>query len=627
MTAIIRPSPGRLVVALLGLVFSTFCVFVHCQTRGAEFEAYVAKAARAQSAGDLQMAISAYQSALTIRPNIAELWSNLGLMQHQLGDSTGALTSFANAHRLQPKLFVPILFLGLENLETGKPKQAVSYLQQAAQLNPNDPNVPAYLGRAFFAAKEFEFAAAAYLRSTQLNPKDGDAWYRLGLSHLEAAEVDSKSLATLNRQSPFFRALEADSLSSQDKLDRAAKTYEEVLESRLRPPCVRSALGFVLLRENRAADADAQFQKDLQSRGCSIARLGLLRIAFERDKANLDLAPLERLWRADSGFVDTYLPQLGVGLTPEQFSLLDKTLDQTSSTDLTPEEAARLKAALHGATGIPAATAMMKVSAEANKQARSFYSHGEYRECTDSLLPAIETLRRDALSLLAACSLFTGDFSKALMAAARLRHFPGSEDESLYWAIRAHQSLGVRSLVRAGQAEPDSIRLHELLAETYRDMGRYESAETEYATALSIDANSFPALLGSAANYLQQYRLEPASEMISRALTRKPSDPEANYIAGEILIDQHQFDKAESHLRIGLSAKAELIPRVHALLGRVYATEGKDTQAIEELKLGLASDDDGSIHFQLGRLYQKAGQQGLAEAAFEETRRLQSKRQ
>jgi uncharacterized protein HemY len=113
--------------------------------------------------------------------------------------------------------------------------------------------------------------------------------------------------------------------------------------------------------------------------------------------------------------------------------------------------------------------------------------------------------------------------------------------------------------------------------------------------------------------------------MIDRALRQKPSDPEANYILGEVLVDQHQFDQAEGPLKAGLSSKAELLPRVHALLGRVYAGQGKDPQAIEELKLGLPSDDDGSVHFQLGRLYQKAGQQKLAQAAFDETRRLQNK--
>jgi tetratricopeptide (TPR) repeat protein len=157
-------------------------------------------------------------------------------------------------------------------------------------------------------------------------------------------------------------------------------------------------------------------------------------------------------------------------------------------------------------------------------------------------------------------------------------------------------------------------------------LGRYGAAEAEYAAVLDENPKEFSALIGAAATYLQEYRLQPAAEMIHRALELKPSDPEANYIAGEVFVDQRRFDEAESHLIVGLQAKAELIPRIHALLGQVYANKGDNTQAIEELKQGLPSDDDGSIHFQLGRLYQKTGQTKLAEAAFEETRRLQSRR-
>jgi len=98
--------------------------------------------------------------------------------------------------------------------------------------------------------------------------------------------------------------------------------------------------------------------------------------------------------------------------------------------------------------------------------------------------------------------------------------------------IRAHQGLAVSCLVHAGEVEPDSIHLHELMAESYRDMGKYGAAETEYTVALNINPRDFTALIGAAANYLQEFRINLASDMIQRALKENPSDPEANYIAG-----------------------------------------------------------------------------------------------
>jgi tetratricopeptide (TPR) repeat protein len=321
--------------------------------------------------------------------------------------------------------------------------------------------------------------------------------------------------------------------------------------------------------------------------------------------------------------VENNLAQMTAGLTAEEFAALERAFDGTRFSELNAESVVEMKRALHGVTSEHGNVNGKRV--QTPSQAQADYDRGRYTDCRKALMPSLAALSREKLSLLAACAYSSGDFSSALMTGDKLRRLPGSEDEGLYWSIRSHQSLGVQSLIRASEADPNSVHLHQLLAESYRNMGRYSAAESEYIVALNIDADDFSTLLGAAATYLQEYRLEPATAMINRALRQKPTDPEANYIFGEILVDKHQFDKAEEPLKTGLSAKTELLPRVHALLGRVYASQGNDQQAIEELKLGFPSDDDGSVHFQLGRLYQKAGQQKLAQAAFDETKRLQNK--
>ena len=606
----------------LGVLLCTD-IFAASQEPKENAESYIARAVEAQSAGNLQEAISAYKKAVILQPGLAEVWSNLGLMQHQAGDIAGALDSFMKAHRLKPKLFVPVLFLGLENLQQNKPAEALPYLQTASRLQPEDANVLVALGRAYFGMAKFENAADVFTQATKLNPGSGDAWYRLGITQFKMAEQSSRSLSARNRKSPFFLALEGDALGSQDRLNQAAEIYGEVLQSQMRPPCIRSALGFVLLRQGKEREADTQFRQDVQDGGCSVAQLGLFRIAFKTGK-EADLAPLVDLWGLDPGFMRTFLPQLVAGMTSEQFAALNASFDHVDSS----EAISAMKAALHGAEMVVADNSQAVHSVSGSElTARTSYRRGEYRRCVDQTGLEISSPSREDLTLLSACAFFTGDFDRTLSAAARLRNLKGNEDEGLYWSIRAYQGLGVRSLVRAGVVEPQSVHLHELLAETYRDLGRYQGAEAEYAALLENDPNNFAALFGAAATYLQEYRLEQASEMIRRAIALRPSDPEANYIAGEILIDQRQFDAAEPLLRIGLSAKPELVPRVHALLGRVYANRGEDLRAIEELRKGLSSDDDGSIHFQLGRLYQKIGQAKLAEVEFGETRKLQSSKQ
>ena len=235
-------------------------------------------------------------------------------------------------------------------------------------------------------------------------------------------------------------------------------------------------------------------------------------------------------------------------------------------------------------------------------------------------------LSRDKLALLAACSFYTGDFQTTLAAAKKLRQ-ARADETGLYWSIRAEQRLAILYLVYAAEVEPDSIRLHELLAESYRDRGKYSEAEAEYKVALDINPKEFAALIGDAATYLQEQRIDLAAEMIQRALAQNPSDPEANYVMGEVLIAKHEYAEAEPYLKAGLAAKADLVPRIHVLLGQVYASQGDTAHAIEEFKAGLSSDDDGSVHFQLGRLYQKAGEAKLAAAAFEEAKALVRRKQ
>ena len=596
-----------------------------------EYESHLADAVNAQSAGNISGAITAYQNALAIRRDIPEVWANLGLMQHQAGDHDGALTSFKTAYQLQPKLFVPLLFLGIENLQLNNRAEAIRYLSTARQLRPNDPEVYMNLGRAYFGLKQFENASVAYRRVTTLNPKNGEAWYRLGITYLEMAEAASGDLAALDRQSPFFQRLNAESLSDQDKLAQAANAFRKLLAGQTFPPCTRSSFGLVLLRRGESSEAQSEFQQDLKSGGCSLAQLGLARAAIERGQTEAALKSLSSLWVLDSGFIRAHASELTRGITPDQINAFDAALAQSDAADLPPEAITVIRISLRGGRTLSAQgddsenQTPIKLSLLPSPQ--DYLTKGEYSRCAKSLLPTTSSLPRQKLSLLAICSFFTGDYKTTLVAARKLGSSPQGKEESLYWSILADQRLAVLALAYAGEVEPNSVRLHELLAESYRDREKYAEAEAEYKVALSISPNEFAALVGAATNYLQALRIELAQEMIQHALLQNPSDPEANYIMGEVLFAQHKYSEAEPFLETGLATRAELIPRIHALLGQVYASQGDTPRAIEEYKLGLPSDDDGSVHYQLGRLYQRTGEAKLAAQAFADSKTLNQRKQ
>jgi tetratricopeptide (TPR) repeat protein len=318
-------------------------------------------------------------------------------------------------------------------------------------------------------------------------------------------------------------------------------------------------------------------------------------------------------------------------LAPEQIKTFDAALAEPNLATLPPEAISVLQLSLRGGRTLSLSGEVSQDQASAKATpfhlSQDYFTRGEYDRCEKALLPAISSLSSQKVSLLAACSFFTGDFKIALVAAKKLRAFPQVEEESLYWSILAEQRLALLALAYAGEVAPNSIRLHELLAESYRDREKYADAEAEYKIALSINPKEFSALIGAATNYLQELRIDLAHEMIQNALVQNPSDAEANYIMGEVLLAEHKYSDAEPYLQAGLAAKAQLVPRIHALLGQIYASEGDTKRAIDEYKSGLSSDDDGSVHFQLGRLYQKSGEAKLAAAAFEDSKAINQRKQ
>jgi tetratricopeptide (TPR) repeat protein len=627
----VPPNRNSQTATYIAICLLSLLLLVGVASAQTEYESYLADAINAQSLGNISAAMNYYQKALAVRHDVPEVWANLGLMQHQAGDHAGALSSFKTAYQLQPKLFVPLLFLGIENLQLNNRVEAIHYLTMARQLRPNDAEVEMNLGRAYFGLKQFENASVAYRRVTALNAKRGEAWYRLGITYLELAETASGDLARLNQQSLFFLRLHAESLSDQDKLAESAQAFRKLLAAQNLPPCTRSSFGLVLLRHGESSEAQSEFQQDLKSGGCSLAQLGLTRLAIERGENEAALQSLASLWSLDSGFVRANSSELTRGMTPDQTKAFDAALAQPDATNLPPDAISVLRLSLRGSRTLSAqgdeSEDQTPMKPAFLRLPRESLTHGEYRQCVKSLIPTLGSLPRQDLSLLATCSFLTGDYKTTLLAAKKLQAFPAGREESLYLSILADQRLAVLALAYAGEVEPNSVRLHELLAESYRDREKYSEAEAEYKVALNINPNEFAALIGAATNYLQELRIELAQEMIQRALLQNPSDPEANYIMGEVLFAEHKYSEAEPYLKTGLTTRAELIPRIHALLGQVYGSQGDTPRAIEEYKLGLPSDDDGSVHYQLGRLYQKTGETKLAAQAFADSKALNQRKQ
>jgi tetratricopeptide (TPR) repeat protein len=506
--------------------FAMYLVAAPQADQAARLEALLDQAHQAQTKSEYGAAADAYAKAVAIRPDLAELWSNLGLMQYQSHQYAEAERALRRAVGMNKSLFVPNLFLGLDLLELKRPREAIQYLLAAETLNQQDIQVPLALGRGFHVLLDPARSRDWYQKAADLAPRNGDAWYGLGLAYLGLAESASAKLTSAFAESPYVTELTAEALVEQGRLNEAVRAYRSLLAANEPPPrCARTDYGLVLLRQGDRTQAEEQFEHDGEA--CPAAT--------KRGEA------------VPPGSVERPLPAPG------------------------------------------------KASEEDLQQ----FASGAF---------------------------FAGDFAAAAHVGDQLREKYPNDAGGWYWAVRAYQKLGVAALGRAGEVDPESPRIHALLGEAYQHRKMFREAQNEYSKMLALSPNNLAALAGLADAYFADSQLELAAETAQKALGRDPADSEVNLLMGEILVVQHKYEESEPYLKRSLRVRPDRLPMVHALLGRMFARTGRSQEAIHELTQGLASDEDGSLHYQLARLYQETGNAKAAAAEFEKSRQLRGKR-
>jgi tetratricopeptide (TPR) repeat protein len=591
-------------------------------------ESLLADAQRAQAAGDYVAAVNDYKQAVRLQPAVPQLWANLGLMQHETEDISGAIASFQRAIRLDPSLYVPNLFLGIDFAHSGKAREAVPYLLTAEKLNKTDPQAPLALGRAYISARNYNAAIPRLNRALALNPKLGAAWFDLGIAQLDQVEADARTITDANKQSPFAGALYAESLAKQARFGEAASLYKTLLDSQPQPPCIRSELGFALIREHNEDGAASAFAVErAKNAECGLALLGQARLAFDRGDGPQAVSLIKELWSRDHGFFSCNTAAILQGLPAEKQSAFVAILTSEDNEILPADLRRALVAAFNSPDSCSIPSESDESSSMPHRTAEELYAVGEFSACARNLQSSPTPRTAPKLRLLAACSFLSGDNESAARAASALRAIDPHSLEALYWSIQANERLAFQSLARFQQLDPDTPRSHVLLGDIFVQLERYDDAQAEYQKALSLAPSDPAAKLGLASAYLNNYNPKGAMTLAQGVLAHTPDDPELNLIMGQALLSQHQYAEAEPYLLKSLNAKPQMLPRIHALIGKAYAETGRTREAIAELQLGASSDEDGSVQYLLSRLYRQVGDIKSAQIALQRMETIKQQRE
>jgi tetratricopeptide (TPR) repeat protein len=630
-TLMIRYSPFLVLLLCIGVAAA-------CCQENDSFVSQVQLARDAQGRGDFAAAAKYYQSAVALRPNAPELWSNLGLMQDVTGNYKEAIVSFRKAEHLKPELYVPNLFLGIDYLHIDEPQQAVSFLEKAGRLNPRDARAPLTLGRAYASLRDYAAAGSAYRRALELDPTNSSGWFDFGVATLSEVEMGGEMLSGEAPHSTYARALYAESLGEQLRFKEAITEMQAVLAVDPHFPCAHAQLGLFYIAEKQVANAAPEFVAEAQN--CGLAGLGHAELRIEAGDNVKAFSLLGDLWKQDPGFLQANLASV-VNSVPEdrKVSFSDFVAQLTGQDDSETELYKVVVAALSGGSQDESARPVEteQPGKATGAEAQTDYRAGHYGACVRDLTgivgragkvtPSDATRSNDRDLLLADCAFMTGDYDLAATASDRVVARLPQDAAARYWSVKANERLAINAFSRFEQLDPNSERTHLMLGDMYRQRQRFEQAESEYKSASLLAPQDTAPLFGLASAYFLDSKEDQALAIARTALDKNSDDPDFNVLIGEILVARREWSDAEAYLKRGMGAKPQMLPHLHVLLGEVYENTNRPQQAITELQMGASSDETGGAYYQLARLYMSEGNKAAAESAFAHTKDLEKKRQ
>jgi predicted Zn-dependent protease len=224
--------------------------------------------------------------------------------------------------------------------------------------------------------------------------------------------------------------------------------------------------------------------------------------------------------------------------------------------------------------------------------------------------------------LLARAKIAQGNYSSAYEELqGALRAEPQNID-ALYYLARVCALLSQIEYRRLFAMAPDSMRAHQLLAQSYELHDNIAKAEEEYQAALKANPQSVEILdaLGDLKRY--HYKLDEAISYYSRAGELQPRDYDSAYGLGACSLFQHNPERAIEHFRRALTTDPYSAAARFAL-GDALLRANQPAAAVSELKAAAALEPGmRQAYTLLARAYTKLGQPREAEEALKKEQAL-----
>lgn len=565
-----------------------------------------------QQAGLLDAAADEYQAVVRLSPQLAEAYANLGLVDYARSRFQESAQALTRAAELKPGLNGVDLWLGVDWIKLGQPKRAVPLLREAVRRNPSDQQAQRWLGTALWNSGD-TFAALDQLAKTSAKyPSDADTCFALGEAYRKAANHQVETLLASASGTPLLHQVYGDIYKDQHSWLRAAEHYRQASVEDPHWKGAHLGLAEVDLAQDKIAEAGQELHIELQidpgSAGATVllAEFKLLRGDVPGALRGFHEAIQRSPYEASAAL--GLAPGLSeIAATPLQTGEARKEhLDSIySELQKSPKSAARelALAALDQKLGLS------EFSADFAEYERAL---GNAPLASEAYARAVDAAGRGRLRQ--AESILRG----------RVEVRP-EDQRARYMLARVLKALSFQTLNRLIEMAPGSIRVHQLLGQTYEDRDDDGKALDEYRTVEKMNP-SLPGIHFEVGSLLWNFGDRTgALRELQEELKLNPSHAEANGEIGSILVIENEPEKAIPYLETALRIDPGLL-LVHQQLGKAYMLQQNYPRAERELQIAAQSDLDGSAHYQLAMVYRKLGKPKEASREFEVCAKIRAER-
>ena len=596
-------------------------------------EAAWAAAQQAQQQKDYATAAQEYRKVVSLVPRFAEAYMNLGLVCELQSRLPDAIAAFEKAVQLKPGLVGAQFFLGVDYSKSGNAKAAIPHLEATVHARPNLPDAWSWLASAYQETGRPSRQIETLQAGLRANPDSIDLLYLLGQAYEQRGKDVVDRIHQKDSQSTYLEELLAENYIATGYLSVALLHLQNAIQETPDRAGLHIKMAEVFLHAGNLKRAEDEIAAELriapQSLRALVRRgeLELVQGAVPQALADwsqalsLDPARCEVILGVrELGLGDTNREKLPDDLRSKLAGLRAPIESQAGPASrlalafiATQEDAA---AAAEGPAGVTNVTTTKFLSPCTVPQVRTWLGADLLQPvaaCANTILkqPAAASLRLD----IAGALYEMGHVEQALATLEGMAPSQSDLPPALYWKARCYIRLALAAHLRLFAVDSDSYRAHQVLGDMHALREEDDKAIAEYEIALA-KRPTLPNLHYQIGHLeWKSYKAGEARKEFQAELAMNPRHAGALFDLSSTYLREHQPEKALVYLDQVYKLNPNY-PDLHDFLGIAYSQLNRYAEAEKELELAAPSDKDGSVHYQLARIYTAQGKSAEAKQAF-----------